>query len=356
MSGPVHRLDVPGLHPDDPIANRQRKRLQQAFPRSEVAVQADAPEALEGVVDRLLVAEGGRRLREGGLVAFPTETVYGLGADARREAALERLYRVKGRPGSHPVIVHVADVAGARACAGRFSALAEALAERFWPGPLTLIVEKAPWVSPQVTGGQDSVGLRVPAHRLALGLLAAFGGPVAAPSANRFGRVSPTTADHVAADLGEDVDAILDGGPCDVGVESTILDVRTDEPALLRPGGVPVEGIEEALRRRVKIRPAGGELRVSGALASHYAPRATVELVAAADLEARAGALRASGLKVRVLEAREVDAHDLYATLRAADAAGADVILAALPGEVGLGRAVADRLRRAAGPRGEQPL
>ena len=353
MSGPVCRLDVPGLSPDDPIAIRQRTRLQQAFPRSGVAVQADSAGALEGVVDRLLAAEGGRWLRQGGLVAFPTETVYGLGADARSEAALERLYRVKGRPGTHPVIVHVAEVDGARACSSGFSPLAEALAARFWPGPLTLIVEKASWVSARVTGGQDSVGVRVPAHRLALGLLQAFGGPVAAPSANRFGRVSPTTADHVAADLGEDVDVVLDGGACDVGVESTILDVRASEPVLLRPGGVPVEVIEDAVKRHVRIR-AEGAVRVSGALPSHYAPRATVELVSPTDLEARAAALRASGLKVRVLTAREVEAHDLYGSLRGADASGADVILAPLPAEAGLGRAVADRLRRAAGPRGEQ--
>jgi L-threonylcarbamoyladenylate synthase len=352
MSGPVCRLEVPGLSPDDPVAIRQRKRLQQAFPRGGIVVQAADAGALEGAVDRRLIAEGVRRLQEGGLVAFPTETVYGLGADARSEAALERLYRVKGRPGSHPVIVHVGDVEGARACAGRFSPLAEALAQRFWPGPLTLIVEKASWVPARVTGGQDSVGVRVPSHRLALGLLAAFGGPVAAPSANRFGRVSPTTADHVAADLGEEVDVILDGGACDVGVESTILDVRGGDPVLLRPGGVPVEVIEDAVKRHVRIR-GGGEPRVSGALPSHYAPRATVELVAPADLEARAGSLRASGLKVRVLTAKEVEAHDLYGSLRGADASGADVILAPLPAEAGLGRAVADRLRRAAGPRSE---
>lgn len=289
-------------------------------------------------------------LRRAGLVAFPTETVYGLGADARLDAALERLYRVKGRPGSHPVIVHVGSVEAAKACSEGFSTAAERLAGRFWPGPLTLVVRKAAWVSERVTGGQDSVAVRVPSHPLALNLLRAFGGPLAAPSANRFGRVSPTTADHVRADLDGDVDVILDGGPCSVGVESTILDVRTESPVILRPGGVTQEELEAVLGQPVPVQGTES-LRVSGSLPSHYAPRARVDVVPEKDVEAAAAAQRARGARVKVLTAVDVEAHNLYASLRRADEEGAAVVVAPLPAEEGLGRAVVDRLRRAAGPR-----
>ena len=296
-----------------------------------------------------LLDEAVRRLREGGLVAFPTETVYGLGADARNPKALERLYRVKGRPESHPVIVHVADLEGARACASTFSPLAEQLGARFWPGPLTLILPRAAWVSDLVTGGQGSVGVRVPAHPLALQLLKAFGGPIAAPSANRFGKVSPTTAAHVRADLESDVDLILDGGACLVGVESTIVDVRSKDPLILRPGGLSRQDLENEVGRPLEVR--GSTLRVSGSMESHYAPRVQVEAVEESRLYARAAELGASGLRVKVLSPADVEAHDLYASLRAADEEGVDVVLAPLPSEEGLGEAVRDRLRRASGPR-----
>lgn len=288
-------------------------------------------------------------LRAGGLVAFPTETVYGLGADARNRQAVERLYRVKGRPGSHPVIVHVGSLEAAKACAAGFPLLAERLAARFWPGPLTLIVAKASWVPDQVTGGQDSVGIRIPAHPLALELLKRFDGAVAAPSANRFGRVSPTTAEHVEADLAGDVDVLLDGGPCKVGVESTIVDVRTNQPIILRPGGLSRESIQDALGCPVPVQ--GATLRVSGSLESHYAPRARVEVVEESAIYARAAELEATGLRVKVLSPEDVEAPDLYASLRSADAEGADVILAPMPSEEGLGEAVRDRLRKASGPR-----
>ena len=290
-----------------------------------------------------------RLLREGGLVAFPTETVYGLAADAGRPAAIERLYRVKGRPGNHPSILHVGSLAAARACSTGFSGWAERLAGRFWPGPLTLIVEKAAWVPEAVTGGQSSVGVRIPSHPLALELLRAFGGPVAAPSANRFGRVSPTTADHVRADLGSDVDLILDGGPCEVGVESTIVDVRS-EPVILRPGGITREQIEEELGMVTK-QTGSFVTRVSGDLPSHYAPRARVEVVDAKDVEAAAKVHRDKGLKVKMLRSSDVQARELYASLRQADAEGVDVVVAPKPLEEGLGWAVADRLKKAAGPR-----
>lgn len=283
-------------------------------------------------------------------MAFPTETVYGLGADVRSPEAILRLYTVKGRPGAHPVIVHIPTLEAAEASSTGFSALARRLALRFWPGPLTLIVPKAAWVPDTVTGGQSSVGLRIPAHPLALELLKAFGGALAAPSANRFGRVSPTTAEHVRADLGSDVDVILDGGACDVGVESTIVDVRTDEPLILRPGGVTREQLEAELGRPVGIQ-GESSLRVSGGLPSHYAPRARVDVVDAKDVEAVAKAYRDKGLKVKMLRSSDVEAHDLYASLRQADEEGVDVVVAPRPSEQGLGRAVADRLKRASGPR-----
>jgi L-threonylcarbamoyladenylate synthase len=285
-------------------------------------------------------------------VAFPTETVYGLGADARQEAALERLYRVKGRPDRHPVIVHLADGSRVKEWAREVPHLARLLADAFWPGPLTLVLRRAPTVSNRVTGGQDTVGLRVPAHPLALELLREFGGGVAAPSANRFGRVSPTTAEHVRADLGSDVDLILDGGPCAVGVESTIVNLANGEPELLRPGGVSVEDLERVLGRRVLLRGASG-VRAPGTLEAHYAPRARVELTSGRDADARAAALRAQGRRVAVLSPGELAPERLYASLRRADEGGADWILAALPPEEGLGRAVADRLRKAAGAREE---
>lgn len=343
-------IDLPAtIRPDDPLVQRERRRLERAFLTEPIRVAASDLEGLRREVDRLLGTLGARRLREGGLVAFPTETVYGLGADARNPQAIERLYRVKGRPGSHPVIVHVGSLEGARDCAAEFPELAERLAARFWPGPLTLIVSKAAWVPSALTGGQDSVGIRIPSHPLAVELLKAFGGPVAAPSANRFGRVSPTSADHVEKDLGTDVDVILDGGPCKVGVESTIVDVRSGPARILRPGGVSRELLQDALGCPVPVQ--GSTLRVSGSLDSHYAPRARVEVVEEAGIHARAAELGATGLRVKVLSPEEVEAADLYASLRAADEEGADVILAPLPPDEGLGEAVRDRLRRAAGSR-----
>lgn len=324
---------------DKPRPLDQTRRL--AYARLSLATPGD--------VDTLLVEHGARILRSGGLVAFPTETVYGLGADARQPQAVERLYRVKGRPERHPVIVHVGSVEAARACAREFPERAERLAARFWPGPLTLILAKAGWVADSVTGGQDSVGVRIPAHPLARRLLEAFGGPVAAPSANRFGKVSPTCAEHVIDDLGEDVDAVLDGGPCEVGVESSIVDVRGPRPALLRPGGAPREALEEALGEKLSGTPG---VRVSGDLPSHYAPTAQVEVVDPARIEALAAEYRARGVKVKVLRPEDVEARALYSSLRRADAEGVERVLAPRPSSEGLGEAVADRLRRASGPRG----
>jgi L-threonylcarbamoyladenylate synthase len=311
-------------------------------------------------------------LRRGGLVAFPTETVYGLGADAENVAAVARLFAVKGRPATHPLIVHLASVEALPQWAARLSASAQRLAEECWPGPLTLLVEKSPRVPDATTGGLPSVGLRVPAHPVALELLQRFGGGIAAPSANRFGRVSPTRVEHVLADLGDHVDLLLDGGECSVGVESTILDVTGDVPVLLRPGGVTVERIEALLGKAVSRSPVG-DARAPGMLASHYAPRARVEVLDSDALLQRASELTLRGERVALLisphddraalaslqgailldlgATSEAAAQRLYGALRAADAQGATVVLASSPAAVGLGEALADRLTKAAGPR-----
>jgi L-threonylcarbamoyladenylate synthase len=311
-------------------------------------------------------------LARGGLVAFPTETVYGLGADATNPDALRRLYAAKGRPADHPVIVHVADESGLDRLAATVPDTARRLAGACWPGPLTVVVRRSTTVPDEVTGGRDTVGVRVPDQPVALRLLGAFarsgGSGIAAPSANRFGRVSPTTAADVRAELGDDVDLVLDGGPCAVGVESTIVDCSGDSPAILRLGGVPRERIEDIVAAAVPLR-ISGEQAAPGTLPAHYAPSARVELVDAGTVGARAaelladrertgllapaGAVDGSELPdgITVLDA-PVDADEyarvLYARLREADQRALHVLLVVAPAEVGLGAAVTDRLRRAA--------
>ena len=292
-------------------------------------------------------------LRAGGLVAFPTETVYGLGADAANPRALHRLYAVKRRPIDHPVIVHVARVAQLDDLGRDVPAVGHTLADACWPGPLTLVVHRrADRVVAEATGGRDTVGIRVPDHPLARALLDAFGGGIAAPSANRFGRVSPTTAQHVRDDLDGDVDLVLDGGPCTVGIESTIVDVTAAEPVVLRVGGIGEQRIAELVGGRQLARRTEGEVAAPGTLESHYAPEARVELVGAAELDARLACLHAAGLAVAVLDAPDdvgEYARLLYRRLRELDRTGVDVILAIPPPDTGgIGAAVADRLRRAA--------
>ena len=307
-------------------------------------------------------------LRRGGLVAFPTETVYGLGADATNRKAVERVFAVKGRPRSHPLIVHLGEAAALEKWAADVPAEAWALADAFWPGPLTLILNRVDSVSDAVTGGLPTVGLRVPAQPLALALLEAFGGGIAAPSANRFGRVSPTRAEHVQADLGGAVDLVLDGGPCQVGVESTIVDLSRGRAEVLRPGGVSVEALSEVLGYAVGFGTSdeGAPVRAPGTLPSHYAPDARVEVLAAEDVGARATRLLGQGRRVGLLAPSPLPglpdglealppaggapayAQVLYQRLREADRRGLDVLLAVPPPEHGLGAAVADRLRRAA--------
>lgn len=320
--------------------------------RDEVHVPCTIAAEIGAAVDAIECAHAAEILRSGGIVSFPTETVYGLGADAANENAVRRVFAVKGRPETHPLIVHIGDALKMHEWAARVPDAAMRLAERFWPGPLTLILPKAAGVKAIVTGGQKTVGLRVPSHPLALWLLREFGGGVAAPSANRFGRVSPTTVEHVRRDLGSDVDYVLDGGACAVGVESTIVDVTTESPAILRPGGVTQEELEGALARTLPVLHSS-ETRAPGQLQSHYAPRAEVVLAAEEALEQRAEAFRRAGRRVRVLSGAEIEARELFASLRRADDDGVEIIVAAIPPESGLGLAVADRLRKAAHPRGE---
>ncbi|HET7828718.1 MAG TPA: L-threonylcarbamoyladenylate synthase [Candidatus Limnocylindrales bacterium] len=314
-------------------------------------------------MDPSLIARAVEILRSGGLVAFPTETVYGLGADASSPAAVRRIFEAKGRPADHPLIVHLGSVDALDAWAADVPPLARTLAEALWPGPLTIVLRRSARVPDAVTGGLPTVGLRVPAHPVALELLRAFEGGIAAPSANRFGTVSPTTAEHVRDGLGDRVDLVLDGGASAVGVESTIVDLSGDEPGILRPGGVPREVLEALAGVPFPVRE-GGEIRAPGTLASHYAPDARLMLVAPPDQPARAAELRARGLRVGVLafepnarvegatvvdlgDSEEEAARRLYAAIRELDDT-CDVILGWPPEERGLGLAIGDRLRRAA--------
>jgi L-threonylcarbamoyladenylate synthase len=328
-------------------------------------------------LDAAMLREIGRAaalLASGGLVALPTETVYGLGADASNRAAVRRIFAAKRRPVDHPLIVHIASAAQLGDWAAEVPPAAHALAAAFWPGPLTLILRRAQHVPDEVTGGQDTIGLRVPAHPVALALLRAFGGGVAAPSANRFGHVSPTTAAHVRAELGDEVDMVLDGGPCTVGIESTIVDLTAAQPRILRPGGITRAQLEAVLGAALGGHDANSVTapRVSGALASHYAPETPVRWVERAAGDAAAlSAVAASagsvgvisvvandalvahhGMRVewRALSPEPADyARALYACLRELDELGLDLILLDVPPDTPAWEAVRDRLRRAAG-------
>ncbi len=318
-------------------------------------------------------------LRAGELLAFPTETVYGLGADARNAQAVAKIFAAKGRPANHPLIVHLPDASHLAQWAREVPVEATQLARAFWPGPLTLILKRADGVSNSVTGGQDTVGLRVPKHPLALELLQAFGSGIAAPSANRYGRISATTAAHVQEELGDAVSLILDGGPCEVGIESTILDLSRGRAVILRPGAVRADDIAHVIGRKPEIsiglkteeqQDHADAPRVSGTLAAHYAPRTALILVASGDITARTAALAAQGQRIAVLTCSDVAvdgmtarraaadeparyARDLYANLRDLDHAGCDMILVEAPPDNEAWRAVADRLRRAATGSGE---
>lgn len=309
------------------------------------------------------IARAAKILRAGGLVAFPTETVYGLGARADDPDAVRKIFDAKGRPTDHPVIVHLPDIHWLDAWASDVPPAATELATRFWPGPLTLILRRSDAVSDVVTGGQDTVGLRVPGHPVALALLRSAGLPVAAPSANRFGRVSATTAAHVAQDFGDTLDGIVDGGPCPVGVESTIVDLTGPSPRILRPGAISAEAIEDALQRKLAPRRQDAP-RVPGVLASHYSPVTPLRLVDAKELleivERHPAAIcvlarrprgvdRADTLWIEMPDDAERYARALYDSLRRADLARPELIVVERPPAETEWTAIQDRLERAAG-------
>ena len=315
------------------------------------------------------IARAVELLKAGELVGIPTETVYGLGADAANPAAVAKIFAAKGRPADHPLIVHIPGASHLERWAVDIPDLAWELAEDFWPGPLTLILKRAPGVPDAVTGGQDTVGLRVPGHPVALDLLRAFAaaggsGGIAAPSANRFGRISPTTAAHVREELGDAVALVLDGGACVVGIESTILDLSSGKPLLLRPGHVTPAAIE-AVCGVLPAAPTAAAPRASGTLEAHYAPLTPMRRVEPARLLELLNAMRHSGRRCGVLGHSQPPqsgmphawkmlpadpvgyAHDLYAALRELDHAGVDLIVVEAIPETPEWQAVADRLRRA---------
>ncbi len=305
------------------------------------------------------VRRAAQMLARGGLVAFPTETVYGLGADATSAAAVARLYAVKGRPAGHPVIVHLASAEAAFTWASEVPAQARALAARFWPGPLTLILKRSDQAKDFITGGQDNVGLRVPSHPVAQALLKEFKGAIAAPSANRFGRVSPTTAAHVRADLGSDVELVLEGGVSEVGIESTIVDLSRGTPVVLRPGRISKAELEAVLNVEVQEGNASSP-RHSGGLERHYAPCTRARLVPSYDLDKEIGRLAKNvavlafsrpDLRVnywlRMPREPQAYAQKLYGALRELDTAGCDEILVEAPPAGQEWAAVRDRLQRA---------
>lgn len=311
------------------------------------------------------IARAATLLKAGELVAFPTETVYGLGADASNPDAVRKVYAAKGRPADHPLIVHIADAVQLANWARDIPPAAHALAKKFWPGPLTLVLKRNPKVSEAVTGGQDTVALRVPGHPVAQALLREFGGGIAAPSANRFGRVSATTAAHVHEEFGDAVACVLDGGAADVGIESTIVDCSRDMPVLLRPGWITPRQIEAVLGVPLAA-PAAGTPRAPGMLEKHYAPQTALMLMEGDLVAELARSLARQGKRVAVLARTSLRplidglvwvaappdaaayAHDLYANLRELDHACCDAILVEQPPEDPEWLAIRDRLNRAA--------
>jgi L-threonylcarbamoyladenylate synthase len=317
--------------------------------------------------DDAAIAQAVELLRQGGLVAFPTETVYGLGADAGNPDAVKRIFSAKGRPANHPLIVHIAGMENMADWAEQVPESARHLAERFWPGPLAMILKKKPAVPLAVTGGQETVALRVPNHPVALRLLRAFGSGIAAPSANRFKRISPTQAAHVAEELGDAVNLILDGGPCQIGVESTIIDLSGPSRVLLRPGQITRSQVEEVLQTELDILPQSGT-RAPGVMTVHYAPTTIAMRCPAERLEKTVQALLGHGKKVGLLSysqtiAAHPDIHrfdlpaqvasyakSLYAALRELDRLQLDLILVEQPPETADWQAINDRLHKATVP------
>lgn len=321
---------------------------------STLRLAGDEPADIERAVDIL---------RAGGLVGFPTETVYGLGANAASDAAVAKIFAAKGRPADHPLIVHIASAEELPQWARDIPETAWALAAQFWPGPLTLILKRARGVADAASGGLDTIGLRVPGHPVAQALLRAFGGGIAAPSANQFGRISPTCADHVLAELEGRIEAVIDGGPCTVGLESTILDLSGSQPQVLRPGHVSVDALAAVLGTAVASQPSVEAPQVPGSLESHYAPNTPLYLVDSSSLEAAISKYQQSGSVVvlarrppRVTlgcewvympESAAAYGHDLYAALRQTDALGCTSLIIEQPPNSVEWEAVNDRLRRA---------
>jgi L-threonylcarbamoyladenylate synthase len=316
------------------------KPSNEGSPRGRVMLAAD-PDALDRAASILC---------NGGLVAIPTETVYGLAADIRRTEAIRAVFRAKGRPADHPLIVHVEGADRAREYATHMSTLAVDAMATFWPGPLTILLRRSALVPDLVTGGRDTVAVRCPAHAFARMLIARVDAGLVAPSANRFGHVSPTRASHVVDDLGGAVDLIVDGGPCRYGIESTIVDLTTARPQILREGAVTAEDLAATLD--IDFDRASGPSRAPGMLLSHYAPRALVHLGNSADHVRELVAMHVdAGRRVRMLEHAEslpMYAATLYQQLRAADDDAMEVVVAQVPPRVGLGAAIADRLEKAA--------
>jgi L-threonylcarbamoyladenylate synthase len=313
-----------------------------------------------------IITQAASILHAGGVVALPTETVYGLGADARNPGAVASIFTIKGRPADHPLIVHLADAKELTEWAQNIPKIAWLLAEAFWPGPLTLVLPRLAGVPEEVTGGLNTIALRVPNHPLTLELLNAFGGGIAAPSANRYGRVSPTSAEDVHEELGNSVDMVLDGGRCSIGIESTIIDLSTSTPRILRPGQITEQAIENVIGTSI-AKASNMPMCYPGSKPSHYAPRARVILSSEDDalqqvlewhkMGKRVGLLASYQLSMlpedviwlRFSESIEEQAYELYHRLRQADRLNLQVLIAVMPKETGIGHALCDRLRRAAG-------
>ena len=289
-----------------------------------------------------------RVLQRGGIVGIPTETVYGLAALALNETAVSRVFQVKGRPTSHPLIIHLSPLEDINRW-GMLNESAEMLANALWPGPLTLLVPRTPLVPDWVTGGRDTVALRIPAHSMTIALLDSVGDAVVAPSANRFGQVSPTSAQHVINDLGESVDLVLDGGPCTIGIESTIVECTNSFLQVLRPG--KISALDIATITGLTITETDGPSRAPGMLLAHYAPIARVQLCEShAQAEEEEQKLVAQGISTEVLHYENLTTYalSLYDNLRSADLNGTDVVIAVLPPNTGIGVAIRDRLTKAA--------
>lgn len=313
-------------------------------------------------VTQEIIKEAAAIIRKGGLVTFPTETVYGLGADALNPLAVVRIFEVKNRPRFDPLIVHIADFSSVEKLCSSVDERARKLMEKFWPGPLTLVLPKTQVVPDIVTAGFPTVAIRMPAHPVALRLIEEAGTPIAAPSANPFGYLSPTTAEHVREQVGKKVDLILDGGKCPIGVESTVIELTGKEPLLLRPGGLPIEEIEKVIGK-VKISTTSPKPRSPGQLTRHYSPRTPIRILKDRKFEVktgkRVGLLSFKSPKkslpyevVEILSPQgdlQEAAANLFSCLHKLDRAGLDIIFAEPVPEVGLGRAIMDRLYKAAG-------